>query len=79
VSEILAFGVGGAKRQKSSIEFTLRRRAMDVWLIAVPVVGAGGFVTPCVPVAMTPAGNEEEAARTEATADETKRREESML
>ncbi len=60
--------------QKSSTEFTLSRRAMDVWLIAVPNVGTGGFVTPCVPVAMTPAGKEEDAARTEATALERKMR-----
>lgn len=42
-------------------------RASDVWLTVVGAVGAGGFVTPCVPVAMTPAGNEEDAAETDWT------------
>lgn len=45
-------------------------RAIDVWLIEVPVVGAGGFVIPCVPVACTPAANvcaETEAIRPKTT------------
>lgn len=40
--------------ERTSIELTVRRRASEVWLIAVPRVGAGGFVTPIVPVARTP-------------------------
>jgi hypothetical protein len=52
----IAASMGGPKRQKSSIEFTLSRRAMEVWLIIVGMVGTGGFVTPWVPVATTPAG-----------------------
>lgn len=60
---------GGAKRQKSSIELMLSRRAMEVWLIVVGEVGFGGFVGPWVPVAMTPGGKEEDAARTEVTAE----------
>ncbi len=33
-------------------------------MIVVGIVGTGGLVGPCVPVAMTPAGNEEDAAWT---------------
>jgi hypothetical protein len=69
---------GGAKRQKSSIELMLSKRAMEVWFIAVPNVGAGGFVGPWVPVAMTPAGNGEAAACTEVTAEETRSNEKSI-
>jgi hypothetical protein len=46
------------------MEFKERRRASDDWLTAVPVVGAGGFVTPIVPVAMTPG---EDWAKADAT------------
>ena len=42
---------------RTSIELTVRRRANDVWLIDVPIVGTGGFVGPIVPVAMTPGKN----------------------
>jgi hypothetical protein len=44
--------------QKSSIELMLSSRAIDVWSIVVGSVGTGGFVTPCVPVAITPPGKE---------------------
>jgi hypothetical protein len=37
---------GGANRQKSSIELMLRRRAIDSWLMLVPMVGEAGFVGP---------------------------------
>ena len=41
-------------RTPTSMEFTDNRRAIEVWLIAVPKVGWGGFVGPWVPVAITP-------------------------
>ena len=40
--------------QLTSTEFTVNNRAIEVWLIAVPMVAWGGFVGPCVPVAITP-------------------------
>jgi len=46
------------QRQLTSTELIESSLASLVWLIAVPSVGKGGFVTPIVPVAMTPAGND---------------------
>jgi len=46
----------GKKIGHTSMEFTDNNLDMLVWLMAVPSVGAGGFVGPIVPVARTPAG-----------------------
>lgn len=51
------YGWHTPERGLTSTELTDKRRAIEVWLIGVPMVGWGGLVGPWVPVAMTPSGS----------------------
>lgn len=46
VSPIVFPASFGPKKQKSSMELIETKRASDDWLTSVPMVGAGGLVTP---------------------------------